>query len=197
MFFLAFLMIKPAVDGKKIDSKAEFIIVMDWPDHHNSDVDLWVLDPDGFAIGFTSKEHNVTTLERDDIGSSSDTHRSSSGTLVYNKVNQEIITIRAIMAGEWTVNVQYYVSRPIDDNHISGHVTPPYKDKKEIPVLVTVKVIKLNPEYDVLFAKTIILTKEGEERTMARFELDKNGFVTRYIDRPRMFVARRAGWGGE
>jgi len=198
MFFLAFLIIKPEIEGKKIDSKAEFIVTLDWPDHHNGDVDLWVLDPNGFSIGYQSKEHNVTALERDDIGSQSDTHRNRDGSMVYDKTNSEIITVRGIVKGEWTVNVHYYISRPIPDDHISGEVTPPYKDKKKIPVLTTVKVIRLNPIYKILFTKTVLLTRQGEERTMARFVIDEYGDVIEVIDIPRRFVVKRSGaFGGE
>jgi len=196
LFILAFILIKPSEDAKKIDSKAEFIIMMDWPDHHNSDVDLWVRDPNTEAVGYMSKEKGVTVLERDDLGSQTDTHTDANGRIVYDPVNREIITLRAIMPGEWVVNVHYYKSRAIPDGHVSGQVTPPYASIDRIPVEVTVMVIKLNPVYREIMTKTIILTVEGEERTMARFILDEDGVVTRRIRQPLNFVIDQPDDGG-
>lgn len=188
LFLLAFLLIRPIAQDKKIESKAEFIVTLSWPDHHNSDVDLWVRDPLGGVVGFTSKEQNFTTLERDDIGSDRDQHRDTRGLLVYNPTNFEITTIRGIIPGEWVVNVHYYASKVIPPGHISGAVTPPYTDIKKIPVSIVVKVVKLNPVYKVLSEKKIILTRQGEERTMARFILDENGDLERLIDAPMLFA---------
>ncbi len=195
LFLLAFILIRPIVQDKEIESKAEFIVTMSWPDHHNSDVDLWVRDPLGGVVGFTSKEVNFTTLERDDIGSNRDQHMDNRGNLVYNPVNYEIITVRGLLPGEWAVNIHYYASRAIPEGHISGHVTPPYSDSSKIPVEVVVKVVKLNPVYKVISEKTIILTNQGEERTMARFILDDEGEFARFIDAPVWFVIRSGGNG--
>ncbi len=188
LYFLALLLINPISEDKKIDSKAEFIITLDWPDHHNGDVDLWVRDPNGAVVGYTAKERDTATLERDDIGSASDTHINAQGITVYNPVNNEITTIRGISPGEWAVNVHYYRSRPITEGHISGKTTPPYTDAKRIPVAITVKIIKLNPSYVLIKEKSIILTVEGEERTILRFVIDEEGNVERFIKDPINFV---------
>ena len=47
LFFLALLAVSPDSKDGKIDSKAEFIITMDWPDNHADDFDLFVQDPAG------------------------------------------------------------------------------------------------------------------------------------------------------
>ena len=196
LFLLAFILIRPiVVDDKKIDSKAEFIVTLEWPDHHNSDVDLWVRDPLWGVVGYKTKEKNFSNLERDDIGSSRDQHKDRHGNLVYNPLNAEIITVRGIIPGEWVVNVHYYTSRPVPDGHVSGVITAPYANKKRIPVTVNVKVIKLNPRYKILVEKTIILTFEGEERTMARFIIDEEGEFERFIDAPINFVSQQQSNG--
>lgn len=196
LFLLAFILIRPiVVDDKKIDSKAEFIVTMKWPDHHNSDIDLWVKDPLWGVVGYKTKEQNFSNLERDDIGSKRDQHTDRHGTVVYNPVNYEVITVRGIIPGEWAVNVHYYASRPIPEGHISGMTTPPYSDAKKIPTTVEVQVIKLNPVYKVIATKTIILTYEGEERTMARFVIDEDGNFERFIEAPIRFVAQAEGGG--
>ena len=40
-FFIALLSISPDAKDGKVDSKAEFIITMDWPDNHPDDLDLF------------------------------------------------------------------------------------------------------------------------------------------------------------
>ena len=42
LFFLALLAVSPDSKEGKVDSKAEFIITMDWPDSHPDDLDLFV-----------------------------------------------------------------------------------------------------------------------------------------------------------
>ena len=46
LFFIALLAIRPEATDGKINSKAEFIITMDWPDNHPDDLDMFVQDPD-------------------------------------------------------------------------------------------------------------------------------------------------------
>lgn len=193
LFILAFILIKPSEESKKIDSKAEFIVVAEWPDHHNGDVDLWVQDPAGAKIGFSSQEKNVTSLERDDLGSATDTHKDRDGNIVYNPVNREVTTVRGIQKGEWIVNLHYYGARRIPDGHVSGAKTPPEQVAGSVPVEVTVKVIKLNPTYQTLITKTILMTKQGEERTMARFVIDEEGKMIDQSDVPFMFVVGSSG----
>ena len=190
-------MIRPITEQKKIDSKSEFIITLDWPDHHNADVDLWSLSPLGEAVGYLSKEAGVAALERDDMGSARDTFTDRrTDQIIYNKTNREIITLRGIIPGQWVFNVHYYASRPIPDGHISGVKSPPYADVKSIPVQVEVTVIKLNPSYKIITKKKIILTTQGEQRTMARIILDKDGNVEEILDEPFMFVTGKTRYMG-
>lgn len=190
LFFLALLLINPITENKKIDSKAEFIITMDWTKKNNGDVDLWVMDPTGAKTGYTQKENGVVSLERDDTGLGSDTHFDGDGNIIYNPENSEIITVRANIKGEWIVNVHYYASRIIPEDHSTGWEDPPYTDSLHVPVTVTVKVIKLNPKYLEIVSKTILLTYNKEERMMARFVVNEFGDVIRQIDTPVRFVPR-------
>ena len=50
LFFIALLAIAPQANEGKIDSKAEFIITMDWPDNHPDDLDLFVQDAVGNIV---------------------------------------------------------------------------------------------------------------------------------------------------
>lgn len=198
LFFLSLLLINPITDDKKIESKAEFIIMMDWPSRSNADLDMWVELPDGEVVGYLQKENSVVTLERDDIGLETDTHTDRYGKIVFNPVNREIITVRAIIAGEWTINVHYYASRSIPPNHISGWVDePPVLIERKIPVEVKVQVIRLNPTYKVVSTKKVLLTFQKEERTMARFIIDDDGAFVEHINIPKKFIPVKSIYNNE
>ena len=200
MFFLAFILIKPEVDGKKVDLDAEFIVTLEWNKNLNTDIDLWVLDPNMNAIGYQSQEKGVTVLERDDLGQSTDLHvNKADGKVAYIDENREIITVRAILAGEWVANVFYYNSKkaiqnPLDreeqERQSGEHPAEPPENPyaAAIPTEVTVRVVKLNPTYTVIAQKTILLTYEGQEVTMARFEVTEEGEIIPKGDELYRFV---------
>ena len=72
LFFLALLAVSPDSKEGKIDSKAEFIITMDWPDNHPDDLDLFVQDPVGNVAWYRRREAGFLTLDRDDRGGAND-----------------------------------------------------------------------------------------------------------------------------
>jgi len=198
LFFLSLLLINPITEDKQIESKAEFIIMMDWPERSNSDIDLWVELPDGSVVGYQQKQAKMVTLERDDIGMATDTHLNRHGERVFNPINREIITVRGILEGEWTVNVHFYASRAIPADHVSGWKDdPPVVDGNRIPVMVEVQVIKLNPTYKVYATKKILLTFQKEERTAARFIVDEDGQFIENIDIPKRIIPIASIHNGE
>ena len=72
LFFIALLAISPESKDDKIDSNAEFIITMDWPDNHPDDIDLFVQDPAGNIAWYRHREAGFLTLDRDDRGGVND-----------------------------------------------------------------------------------------------------------------------------
>ena len=72
LFFLALLAVSPDSKDGKIDSKAEFLITMDWPDNHPDDFDLFVQDPAGNIAWYRRREAGFLTLDRDDRGGAND-----------------------------------------------------------------------------------------------------------------------------
>ena len=50
LFFIALLVINPEAKQGKIDTKADFIITMTWPDSHPDDIDLYAEDPLGNIV---------------------------------------------------------------------------------------------------------------------------------------------------
>jgi hypothetical protein len=158
LFFLALLAMAPKASEGKVDSKAEFIITMDWPDNHPDDLDLMVEDPGGNIAWYRHKEAGFLTLDRDDRGGVHDTIVIN-GQRVSTPIRQEVLTIRGIAAGEYTVNVSHYVA--------TTHK----------PVPANVRVQKLNPVAKVIYEGQVFVDHKGDEKTAVRFRLDDKGNV--------------------
>ena len=158
MFFISFALIQKPQDGGKIDSKAEFIISAEWEDHHPDDVDLIVEDPEGNIVYFQRQQAGLMHLDRDDRGTLAD-RIMIDGVEIENPANQEVVTIRGYMKGEYVVNLLYYKS-----NFISR-------------LKVKVKVEKINPRLEVIYFNDFFLKKTGDEITAVRFILDDKGNV--------------------
>ena len=95
-------------------------------------------------------------LDRDDRGNYKDTIVID-GVKINNPLNQETVTLRGVMSGEYVVNIYHYLSNSVE----------------EVPVKV--KVEKVNPKIKVIFYDTLFLEGKGNELTAARFILDKEG----------------------
>jgi hypothetical protein len=158
LFFLALLAISPEAKDGKIDSKAEFIVTMDWPDSHPDDLDLFVQDPAGNIAWYRHREAGFMVLERDDRGGAND-FILVNGKKISSPIREEIVTIRGIVPGEYTVNVSHFQAT-------TGAAVP-----------VTVKVQKLNPSAQVVFDNAVMVDHTGDEKTAVRFTLDDNGKV--------------------
>ena len=158
LFFIALLAIAPDAKDGKIDSKAEFIVTMDWPDQHPDDLDLFVQDPAGNIAWYRHREAGFMVLERDDRGGAND-FILVNGKKISSPIREEIVTIRGIVPGEYTVNVSHFQAT-------TGAAVP-----------VTVKVQKLNPTAQVVFDNAVMVDHTGDEKTAVRFTLDDNGKV--------------------
>src|ERR1700693_2693119 len=64
LFFLALLVMNPEAKQGKIDTKAEFIVTMTWPDNHPDDIDLYAEDPLGNIVWYHVREAGFMVLER-------------------------------------------------------------------------------------------------------------------------------------
>jgi hypothetical protein len=156
MFFIAFMLIAQPEHTGKVDSKAEFIITVSWPDNHPDDIDVLVEDPRGQVLWFDNKDTEVMHLDRDDRGSFHD-QLIIDGKKISNAINQETVSLRAWIPGEYVVNILHYKAN--------------YKE----PVPVTVKVEKLNPTVTLVYYGVHKLNRVGQEVTATRFTLDSSG----------------------
>ena len=75
LFTIAFILISPTKEDKKVDAKAEFIITVTWPKDFDDDVDTYCEDPSGHLVFFRRREDGLMHLDRDDLGKRNDTIR--------------------------------------------------------------------------------------------------------------------------
>jgi hypothetical protein len=169
LFFIALLSIAPDAKEGKVDSKAEFIITMDWPDNHPDDLDLFVQDPIGNIAWYRHREAGFLTLDRDDRGGAND-FIVVNGRKIPSPIREEIVTVRGVVAGEYTVNVSHFQA-------IAGE-----------PVAATVKVQKLNPTAQVIFDDKVTVDHTGDEKTALRFKVDADGKVIDVHRRPKSLL---------
>lgn len=158
LFFIAILFMNPIAKLGNINYKAEYIITVTWPEDQPDDIDLWVEDPYQHTVSYIKKEADWLHLDRDDRGKINDIVMIN-GEEVIHPINQEVVTIRGIISGEYVVNLYYYKS-------FSGK-----------PVKTTVKIEKVNPTLKLVFVDQLVLQKEEDEITVVRFELDGDGEI--------------------
>ena len=155
-FILSVIFMNPISKKGIIDPKAEYIITVTWPDNDPNDIDAWVEEPDGNLVWFQTREAGLIHLDRDDRGNINDV-LTINGQTIQNPLNQEVVTIRGTVVGEYVVNIFYYAS------------------ETNKPVPVKVRVDKVNPQLEVIYYDTLTMDKVGDEKTAVRFTIDANG----------------------
>ena len=165
LFIIAFLLIKPEAKKEDFNRRAEFVVVLEWDNDANGDIDLYVEDPTGKQVSFRYHNHNYMHLDKDDLGSMNDTVVNADGSISTVKINREVVTIRGIIQGEYIINAHYYSLRSYDK------INP----KKSV-VTVRVELHKANP-YSIMWAGEKTFSHRGQEETFLRFRLDKDGKV--------------------
>jgi hypothetical protein len=176
---------------KAVENKNEFVIVMDWTNNTDDDMDLWIKDPAGI-VGYLAKDDKLAVLQRDNTGRNASTIIVD-GVEVENPLREEIINIQKIVAGDYHVNVHYY---RMDTSKPEG-------------MTVKVKLVKINP-YSVVAEQTIDFTKVGAEKTAFNFHVNDDGSVSDIDNNEYLFVLNKmhdaqshpvaseppAGWSG-
>jgi len=169
LFFISILFMNPIAKLGNVNFKAEYIITVTWPEQQPDDIDTWVEDPNGNLLSYRDSNVGWLHLDRDDQGDFNDTVVINGVETVY-PINQEVVTIRGIVSGEYVVNLQYYKSN-------SGQ-----------PVPVTVKIEKVNPSLKVVYIDKLLLEQEDDEKTVLRFTLDARGEVVDINHLPKRFT---------
>lgn len=152
LFFLAFALINPTAKTGMIDTNVKVLVTVSWPDNHPDDVDMYVQDPDGNIVWYNRREAGLMHLDRDDRGQFKDTLLIN-GVEITNPLNQETVSFRGLMDGEYTINIVHFLANT---------------DK---PLAVSAKVEKMNPSVRVIYYGDVTVNGTGEERTVVRFTL--------------------------
>lgn len=164
MVFISFALIRPDALTGNVNVQADYLITATWPDGSPDDLDLYVQDPAGNIVWYRSLEAGFLSLERDDRGLFHDT-LVVNDQKIENQLNQETVTLRGIIPGEYIVNVNHYVANSID------------------PVPVTLTVQRVNPRLEVIYHGTVTVDHRGDEKTAVRFTLDAEGNYSNLNDR--------------
>jgi uncharacterized protein YfaP (DUF2135 family) len=166
LFMVAILFMNPIAKLGTANLKAEFIITLTWPDNQPDDLDIWVEDPHGEIVSYLQRDAGWLHLDRDDRGSLNDTIEIN-GEKVVHPINQEVVTMRGIISGEYVINVYYYES-----------VT-------RGPVSAALQIDKINPELETVFFERVVLARQDEEKTVVRFRISDRGEVVGVDRRPK------------
>ena len=169
LFLVAIMFMNPDAKSGIIDPKAEYILTITWEDNSPDDVDVWVEDPEGQIVWFRTPEAGLLHLDRDDRGLVNDTI-TINGEEVQNPLNQEVVTLRGVVKGEYIVNLHYYASE-------TGK-----------PVDVHIRLAKVNPKLEIVYYGTVNMEKRGDEKTALRFSIGRNGDIFGINFLPKSFV---------
>lgn len=157
---LLVLTIPKVPEGKPApEQPAVFLIETTWDNGSCSDIDTWLGTPRGKKVWYANKQSGIHSLDRDDLGCSSDSVTQPDGTRKTLRVNHEAITFRGWEVGRYTVNLFVFA----------------WKDKQ--PITGTVRLVRLTP-YRVVYEAQTQLSAEGQELTLFSWDIDSDGQVS-------------------
>lgn len=149
-------LVKPTVGKPSIETLGTVAVVMTWPENDNSDIDLWMQNPNGVIAFFGNTSAGYMFLEHDD--------------LAYFKVKGETkhyerMIIQQSINGEYVVNIMLYRKGDTSEN-VDAH----------IPVTITLWRLRGNDE--VITVVHLTLDTTGQEKTAFRFSLNDAGEIS-------------------
>lgn len=137
----------------KVSIQGNLIFAMHWDARSNSDIDLWIKSPGDQPVGYSRRSGINCNLLRDDLGR---LHDPSSE-------NEEMAVCRNAPPGAYSVNVMAY--------DVYDH---------RVPIQVSVEsYFSDGVGSERLFERDATLTYQGQELTVARFQLMKGGRMQR------------------
>lgn len=166
LFMVTIMFVNPLTKLGTANLKAEFIIKLSWPAELADDLDLWVEDPHGEVVSYLQKDAGWLHLDRDDRGEINDTI-TINGQPVVHRINQEVVTVRGIISGEYVVNVYFYEAH------------------SHQPIEATLIIDKVNPTLKTVFVDKVVLLKQDEEHTFTRFNLNNKGEISEFKRLPK------------
>ena len=167
----AFLMMNPLAKKKDIESKADLMIVMTWPDNDPNDIDLWLKSPNSI-IGYPNRENSYLHLEQDNLGKANN-FIMKDGNKIDLPVRREVISFRGTPNGRYVTNVHFFSGYQWNGN----------------PVPIVIELIQINPVYKVLMRKELSLERPKVEKTAFAFIIQDNTIVDSDNDLEEPFLA--------
>ena len=192
LFIVAFLLINPPTKKEDAPKKAEYLIIIEWDEDANDDIDLWVQDPSGITVSFTHKTGGLLNLEKDDLGMSNDKWRKPDGTIVTIPINREVVTMRGIVPGRYQVAAHVY-SRKVKVYTRPSGMTEVIRDKTPSTIIATL--VKINP-YGEVYTTTRKYDAKGQVFPLFNFELDIDGNIIALDEDKNNIIMNRNGGGG-
>lgn len=172
LFIIAFLLINPITKKQDIPAKAEMMIVAEWSDNSETDVDLWVQHDGYIPIGFNNKAGMGINLERDDLGVANDWVRIDGDTQIIRS-NREVVNMRGVVPGNFYINVHAYS----------------FKDSG--PLEVSITVIDINPTYKEIYKIKVTLESSGSIARAPAFSVNNQGEVTQVFNHTKNIVPNK------
>lgn len=170
LFILAFLLINPIADEGKIDPVTQLMITLKWDPDLPPDLDIHVKTPNGDTVSFRRKDNNWMVLDRDDLGSASDFYTVNGETLIVQK-NVEVVSVNAIVPGEYVVNVHFYGCGGCQTFVTKGG------DKTRIDNMsYEVEIIDMHP-FKIMYSVVKTDLRLHKEQTVVTFVVDEEGNI--------------------
>lgn len=151
--------------------KAELIIEMNWEDFSNHDLDLWVLTPTKEIVFYAFREamNGLVSLERDDRGINNSLDTQVIAT------RQETVVFRTMANGQYAITAHLY--RVDGFSGTVGETLPK-------PIPFSIKIVSLNPSYQVVFSKNFEFLVVREEKFIVRFNIEDGKVVMDPMNMP-------------
>lgn len=150
---------------------AEYQFTLTWANDRNVDLDLWVRDPDNDVIFYGSREAKNISLDRDSRGQITNRTYLKDGTAV-DSPNREVISVRAIIPGDYLIAVSYYDGSDAATGHAYG------KDDPAAAIDAEVIVEKVNPKLATKAGAKVHLTQIKEAVNALAIHIAADGDVT-------------------
>lgn len=109
LLFVMLPFLNPISKDGVIEPPVQMIVEMTWDDESLSDMDLYMMGPNGVIVYYSNQDGGYMSLERDDLGMRNDTYKINGETRTVVR-NYEIITLTDLPDGEYVVNVHHFSS---------------------------------------------------------------------------------------
>jgi len=175
LFILAFWMVSKKDEEEKTKNGNNILITMRWKS--DNDMDLWLRLPDGRQVGYNKRDEPPAHLDVDVV--SWRKYYQQDGMEYIIEDNEEIVTIRSVLEGEYAVNVHYYSCQSV---------------KEGTPTEVEIMVQDVKNKSIVYVGKHSI-TDVRSETHFVKFSVvagKKGSYYVKkvYTDRPTYFVGK-------